>query len=490
MTKREKARGKLFSLKTAMAVTLSIGLLLAVVTYFLVEIVGTSVIDNVYLAEEHKEEREKYYAAALQDYVTVNSLTGEDNAAFAAWAKSNRYVYLMVYKDDQLFFDSGSVDEPQTPQPPSGEGGGSGSDEGTPNQGGEGAEGIGSGTGITVRFPTREELMEYADANDAHIINTADDKVLVVNMADFTEYLYYDIVNITSIVTAVIVLFITIMLHFHGVTARISRLAKSVGMVAEGDMHHSVGIEGQDEIAGLSRNVENMRSAILENIENERAIMDANAELITSMSHDIRTPLTVLLGYLGIMKERAGDDAVMAEYVGASEKTALRLKKLSDDLFAYFLLFGTGAADINKEEYEVRMLFDQMLSEHVLLLREQGYLVEFDISEPSAKISTDPSQLMRVFENLVSNILKYADKSHPVSIIIDVGKDKFTLRLKNRIKENRDFAESNGIGLKTCHKIAETLGIEFKTTEGEEYFEVEMTFDTLTAPEADIDGDD
>ncbi len=484
MTKREKAREKLLSLKTTMALTITFGLVFAVLVYFLVEMVGTYVINEVYLSEENRTEREEYYVDALQQYVVANSLTGEDAAAFASWARGNRYVYLMVYKDDQLFFDSGAPEEKPPEQSPSDdnvEGG-----DTTTGGGAENGENTGSGSGITVRFPTREELIEYAEANDAHIINTSDDKVLVVNMADYTEYLYYDIINIAAIVSAVIVLFIIIMLRFHGVTERISRLARSVSVVADGDMQHSVGIEGYDEIADLSRNVENMRTSILESVESERAVMDANAELITSMSHDIRTPLTVLLGYLGMMKERATEDRVMTEYVGASEKTALRLKKLSDDLFAYFLLFGTGAADVKMERYGVHMLFDQMLSEYVLLLREQGYTVEFDIGEVDAEISTDPSQMMRIFENLISNILKYADKSHPVSIIAMPSGDKFSLRLTNKIKENRDSAESNGIGLKTCNKLSQMLGVGFAAEEHGDMFLVEINFDVQAADGEDI----
>ena len=121
--------------------------------------------------------------------------------------------------------------------------------------------------------------------------------------------------------------------------------------------------------------------------------MDANAELVTSMSHDIRTPLTVLLGYLNVMKLRAPDEEMMS-YINASEKTALRLKKLSDDMFSYFLLFGGGATEVDMQEYDAYTLFDQMLSEHVLLLREQGYNVELDIAD----ILTDTKILMQTQE--------------------------------------------------------------------------------------------
>ena len=322
--------------------------------------------------------------------------------------------------------------------------------------------------------------MKYAEENDAHIVNTADEGVLVVNMADFTEYFYYDIVNITSMVLAMIALFIVIMIHYNGLTTRISSLAQDVRIIAAGDMEHKISARGRDEISELSTNVEDMRSAILENIAKERAVMEANAELITSMSHDIRTPLTVLLGYIDIMKDKVEGDSQMTEYVEASEKTALRLKKLSDDLFSYFLLFGSGASSLVLEEYDVGMLLEQMLSEHVLLLRESGYEVRVERGEEldARRILTDPADLVRIFENLFSNIMKYADKSAPVSIYAEIRDGKLRLKFHNKTAKVH-YAESNGIGIKTCKKLAERLSAEIEWREGEDDFEVEVTFDIV-----------
>ena len=530
-----------------MFAALAFGSVVAIALYLVLQIVATSVIDNVYLSEENKEAREQYYVESLQEYITENELTDDDNVAFAKWAQSNRYIYLMVYNGDQLFFDSSMYEEllkPPTPptseedkpdtddttgegendnttgnpdvkdddttpgvspnpdgtNTPGGDATGDGEGEDTPigpdgegdtdTEGGsdgntqngdtEGDENNSTIGGITVRFPTREELKKYAEENDAHVINTANDKMLVVNMADFTEYIYYDIINITSLVAALVALFVVIMIHFHGVTSRITKLAGDVSDVARGDMEHEIHSRGRDEISELALNVDDMRTSILENIEKERAIMDANAELITSMSHDIRTPLTVLLGYLEIMKERVGDDVTMAEYVNASEKTALRLKKLSDDLFNYFLLFGAGATSPKLEEYDIGTLFDQMLSEHVLLLRDNGYQVSFDMPTGAAarRILTDPAELMRVFENLFSNVMKYADKARPVSIVSRLDDGKLILSFTNGIAKTH-FAESNGIGLRTCHKIAEMLSVSFDTTDDGDTFVARLEFDTL-----------
>lgn len=471
MSRLKTIKTKLSSLKVSMFVTLAVGIILALFTYLACQVVSGAVIENYYLSEGERAERIDYFVENLQSYVTRNELTGSDNKEFAEWAENNRYLYLMVYKDDQLLFDSGAYEPPiELPDEEIKE------DETTDTPDGEESGSLGSG--ITVRFPTREELIKYAEENDVHLINTADDKVLMVSMADFTEYFYYDITNIVSIVAAVVVLFVIMMLHFHGVTSRITKLASDVSRVAEGDTGYKVDMSGDDEISTLSQNVDAMRASILENIDKERAAMNANAELITAMSHDIRTPLTVLLGYLDMMRSAEVDKSVMAEYVSAAEKTALRLKKLSDDLFGYFLLFGSGAAEPRFDRYDARVLISQMLSEYTLLLREKGYNVEIveSFTSEGASIKTDPDMLMRMFENIFSNIFKYADKACPVSILVSEGDEKIQLKFTNSIAVNGDMPETSGIGLKTCYKIAEALGVGFDARAFGEIYSVDIEF--------------
>ena len=121
-------------------------------------------------------------------------------------------------------------------------------------------------------------------------------------------------------------------------------------MVSDGNMHHNIHYDGDDELTRLSYNVEQMRSSMLKNIQLEREARDSNAELITSMSHDIRTPLTVLLGYLEMMKNHEGCDEEMTDYIEASENTAMRLKQLSDDMLKYSLAFGDAPGDVTLED--------------------------------------------------------------------------------------------------------------------------------------------
>lgn len=492
-----------------------IGAVAATGIYISVKFVFTSVVDTYYNSQEAKLLRQEDYISDLQNYITDNRISSEDTAEIAKWVRSNKYVYLLIYKDDELFFsDGGYGGEQQAPSPPfQGEG------------------------GITVDYPDREELEKYAAENGLHPLEMTDG-VLLASFADFSEYLYYDIANIVSLVTAFVFLAAVMMLYFNDVTNRISNLGEDVTRVSDGDMNHRIEAEGKDELATLSGNVENMRISILENLKKEREARDANVELITSMSHDIRTPLTVLLGYLDIMKMRT-EDKDMQGYLKASEATALRLKELSDDMFGYFLVFGQDAVP-ELCEYDAKTLVEQLFAEHILLLHEQGYRIELpqsNISLDNMYVTTDAPKTMRIVDNIFSNITKYADIQGDIemdfSFVSESGehmpvvntlpeekpradrgidswlahifqkdgaraaspsdaesaeepvpechRGSLTVRVKNKIAE-RNSAESNRIGLKTCAKLADVMGLGFTSYEENDSFTVSLSLPAEIKP--------
>jgi len=223
-----------------------------------------------------------------------------------------------------------------------------------------------------------------------------------------------------------------------------------------------------------------MRNSILENLKKEREAREANKELITAMSHDIRTPLTVLFGYLDIMKECAKDNELMYSYVTASENTAMRLKQLSDDMFKYSLAFGSEEENIALEEYNAWMLLEQMLSEHILLLRENGYDVVGELTgeelDSTKIIRTDAQNLMRIIDNVFSNIYKYADKNKPVEITVETESDeKVIIEFENRVQTDPSRAESNGIGLKTCTRLGRIIADGFEYRIDKDIFTARLT---------------
>lgn len=481
MIKRALSRlvKKLSSLRFRFLVVFVFAVLIGLGVYFTLNALSLAYIDTVYISEENKKEREKNYLHDLQDFITDNQVSLKDMSKISTWVRENRYVYLLISKEGEIFFTSDDAisgdDGDGTDKPGDG---GENDVDGSLGTGGEKEDGPTTGGGVTVTYPSREELLEYAKANEMHVIELTDGPA-VASFAEFTEYLYYDVVNIVTLVIAFAVLLSIMLFYIKRVTGRILDLGEDVNAVAAGNTASVISVSGSDEIATLAKNVENMRSSMVENYEKEKAALNANSELITSMSHDIRTPLTVLLGYLDVMRASAEGDAQMQEYIKAAESTALRLKKLSDDMFGYLLVFGNPNTTPELERYDAETLIGQMLSEHVLLIGESGYNVDtssIDDSVLSGKsIVTDPQSLVRIFDNAFSNLYKYADKAKPIKISISGGACEIIIEISNHIRHDGEKVESNGIGLRTCSKLAEQIGAGFEFGGDENTYFVKLT---------------
>lgn len=468
-----KVAKRLSSLRFRFLVVFFFAALIGVVMYFSLHAVSIAYIDTVYTSEENKKEREQNYLEDLKSFIKENEISLSDTSKISEWVRENKYVYLLISKEGEIFFTSDdAVDEDDEGQTtPDSEGAGSDGD-----QSDEKNDDIGGG--ITVTYPSREELLEYAKVNDMHPIELSDG-LAAASFVEFTEYLYYDIANIVTLVLAFMFLMLVMLMYIRRVTGRILDLGDDVNAVAAGNTASVIAVSGKDEIATLAANVENMRSSMVENYEKEKAALNANSELITSMSHDIRTPLTVLLGYLDIMRASSEGNEEMQAYIKAAESTALRLKRLSDDMFGYLLVFGNSNSQPVLEEYNADTLIDQMLSEHMLLISESGYNIdasEIDYNSiVGKKIVTDPQSLVRIFDNVFSNLYKYADKQNPIKISIRAEACDIIVEISNHIRHDGEKVESNGIGLRTCKKLAEQINAGFEFGGDTNTYSVKLT---------------
>ena len=422
------------------------GIVLAVLVYVTVAIVSEHIRVNYYATDEMREAREERLMEEFREYVADREISSNDKESIRRFAEQKTYIYLLIYKGDDFYFSSGMYDNANIIP-------------------------LFSDLllGGSIDYPTEEEMLEYARANDLESVEMADGAVFV-SIAEFSEYFFTDVSRILSLGLAMLALALVITIYFFRVINRITRLAADVNAVADGDMSRRIYADGNDEISKLSHDVDNMRNAILQTLESEREARAANTELVTSMSHDIRTPLTVLIGYLDVMKMYSKDE-IMDEYIKSSEKTAMRLKKLSDDMFKYLLVFGDAAKPCELEEYDCATLIDQLLAEHILLLRERGYDVRFTSGEATdVSVLTSAPELMRIIDNVFSNVRKYADRESSVYVDVSVGENKVIVSFANRISRDTTMAESTGIGLKTCAKIAEIISCEFSYSKGEDDF--------------------
>ena len=427
-----------------------IGIFLAIFVFFLVLVPSTYVIKKYYLAYDLQAKRHAEYVESLQSYVMAEGVDLENSDEIAEWVRENPYVYLLVYQgsENQEFTDKTNV---------------------VPGAKDKFSELSGSRIDDSM---ARDELLADARAGGYHLISLTDGQVIVA-LSEYSENLYLSIFRAASFASAGITFILMLVRYIGMLINRIKRFASDVTIVSELDMNYKIVSEGKDELAGLSDNVENMRQTMLRHIENEKEARAANTELITSISHDIRTPLTVLMGYIEMMRDREKDE-VMLGYIDATESTALRLKQLSDDMFKYLLAFGDTDKAVSLEEYDARMLFDQALSEHILLLREMGYDISVsnlgDALPEGSLVRTDAQNLMRIVDNIFSNIRKYADMESTINIDTRIDGARLTVEVRNRLRRDTDGAESNGIGLKTCVRLGSVVADGFEYEKNEDSF--------------------
>ncbi len=505
-------KGIRLSIRVKLLITLLISLVLAALVFYCVFEFGNFLVWRYYLGEASKQERAEKYIAEFQEYVKDNQLTIDDTDMISSW-DGGYYIDLIVYKDANLIYSpewfedfkddkteteaeseiltadgetelsseatSESAPENSSESEKEGEESGEGESEAVTDK--SFYESWFSGDRGFEQYLTEEARKDYRAAlDDALAENRAlrpvyfVDGTLLITVVDFTDEALGNLVFALSIIAALAVVAGIMIGYFGKITNRIRALAKNVRIIEEGDLDHKISESGKDEISVLASDVGSMRDAIVDNMTRERRAWEANAGLITAMSHDIRTPLTVLLGYLDLI-EMQNNGEISEEYISACRENAMRLKNLSDDMFSYFLVFGKSENGIELVEVDAGELISHVIQEYEILLAEKGYTFESFGNIQKAYVRIDERYLRRVIDNIFSNIMKYADIGHPVCLGAVCGEDSITLSCKNKIRTDKDIPESNGIGLKTCAKMMEEMGGKISYEEKDGMFTASMT---------------
>ena len=167
-------------------------------------------------------------------------------------------------------------------------------------------------------------------------------------------------------------------------------------------------------------------NAIEENLKSERL----KTELITNVSHDIRTPLTSIINYVDLLKNENIQDEKVKEYIEILDKKSNRLKKLTEDLIEASKA-SSGNIKLNIEEIKIKELINQTIGEFKDKFEEKGLLIETKMPGRELKINADSRYIYRIIENLFSNITKYAQENTRVYIDITEENSMIRISIKN-----------------------------------------------------------
>ncbi|MDO5563747.1 MAG: HAMP domain-containing sensor histidine kinase [Eubacteriales bacterium] len=198
---------------------------------------------------------------------------------------------------------------------------------------------------------------------------------------------------------------------------KIYLIINSIEKISNGNFQTKLNIDDSSEFAYLANNINKMIDRTRKLMESERESEKTKNELITNIAHDLRTPLTSILGYLELIKSNDNTDEEK-KYIDIVYSKSKRLQNLIEELFSYTKLT-YGKENVHLQEVDIVKLMQQLLDETYPLFEKNNLKYTIVSNEQSIVIQVDGNLIARLFENLFSNAIKYGSDGKRIEVKID-----------------------------------------------------------------------
>lgn len=252
-------------------------------------------------------------------------------------------------------------------------------------------------------------------------------------------------------------------------------LSQEIQKIREEGFGRTMELQGDDEITRLCAVINEMSVQLREKEEREKRQQRSKDELITNVSHDLRSPLTSIIGYVELLKETGPEDRQrFAEYIEVVERRLTGLNGLINELFEYTKLNSADQLP-DLEKRDVLELLRHILYEYKVLMEAEGLTLSWQLEAESHMAHINTQQMVRVFQNLLDNARRYAHRSAPVTVTAqDTG--RLHICITNRVADPhgiepdriferfycgdraRSAPQSSGLGLAIVKRIVELHG--------------------------------
>lgn len=406
------------SIYTQLLRLLIMGAFAAVILFSALDFAGEYLV-SIYLEKtDYIEKKNLQYIHKLQKYVDQEGISTRDTEKLNDWVKKQQLLFIQIYKDEIQVFDS--------------------------------------------EYPEQEIWEEEITAGnyswENYYMVDFTDGTAEVSITGAYTYQLYNYMVIGELTLSFVFFLVFVLLGIRRKIAYIRKLSDEIELLEGGSLEYKITVKGKDELAALAEGLDSMRLSFGNLIRQEAEMVQENQRIVTEMSHDLRTPITSIMLYTEILKKgKYEKEEQLQEYLDKIEQQARRMKQLSDHLFEYSLTAGGKEIELEEaEQYEV--LFYDLFSDTCNYLKKKGFQVVFHVKWVNCllKISTD--YVMRILDNVTSNIVKYADPSVPVEIFsVEEGR-MAGFSFENKIRELEEKEESTEIGIQNMKNMMQKMG--------------------------------
>lgn len=278
----------------------------------------------------------------------------------------------------------------------------------------------------------------------------------------------------------------------------LSKILRGTDEIVSGNLNYVIEEKGSGDLFKIAYNINNMKNGFKKSLENEIKSERLKSELITNVSHDLKTPLTSIINYVDLLKKDGLSKEETKEYIDVLDRKSQRLKMLIDDLFEASKM-ASGAVELNIERVDVTALLKQALAELDEKINKSSLIFKLNMVSNKVYANLDGKRTWRVFENLINNILKYSQPETRVYIDLIEQDGKVIITMKNMSSYEMDFnkdeiferfkrgdksrnTEGSGLGLSIAKSILELQGGSLSIETDGDLFKAKMIVPAATSP--------
>lgn len=283
------------------------------------------------------------------------------------------------------------------------------------------------------------------------------------------------------------------------------RFRQATEALAQGELNYKLDVERlhfvwRDLGRQLNSIGDGMSAAVEERLRSERM----KTELITNVSHDLKTPLTSIINYIDMLKERDLLPETQREYLDVLDRQSAKLKKLTEDVVEASKA-ASGVLPVHPELLDVAELLSQSVGEYAERLTQAGVTPVIHVPEQEAHILADGRLLGRVLDNFITNIIKYAQPGTRAYFDLAADGQDTVIAVKNTSRAQLDMpaeelmerfvrgdssrsTEGSGLGLSIARGLTELMGGQMRLTLDGDLFKAEVIFPTAAGAEQERQG--